>query len=179
MNKVLIVVDMQNDFVYGALGTPEARDIVDNVRDKVLEAQNNGDFVYFTKDIHYEDYNQTIEGKSVPPHCRADSEGSEIIPELYSLMTTTRYPSVISKSAYGSFFWDYMQDTWDDEEVEEIELCGVCTDICVISNALILRSMYPMISIRIDASCCAGTQPALHSMALQVMKSCSIEITNE
>ncbi len=179
MNKVLIVVDMQNDFIYGALGTPEARDIVDNVRNKVLEAQRNGDLVYFTKDIHCEDYNETIEGKCVPPHCREYSEGSEIIPELLELMATTTYPNVIAKSTYGSFFWDYMQDVWDDLEVSEIELCGVCTDICVISNALILRSMYPMTQIRVDSSCCAGLTPEKHRAALEVMKSCNIEVINE
>ena len=173
MKKVLIVVDCQEDFIYGALGTPEARNIVPKLVDKCNEAQMNGDLMIFTKDLHYkEDYTCSIEGKYVPPHCMANENGHWIIPELL------QYPYLqVIKSTYGHQMWDAWKDSFKD--TEEIELCGVCTDICVISNALILRSMYPAIQISVDASCCAGLTPEKHRAALEVMKSCNIEVKNE
>lgn len=174
MNKVLIVVDMQEDFISGALGTPEARDIVPNVLDKVIEARRSGDMIIFTKDLHYkEEYCQCVEGAFVPPHCIAEENGHWIIPELQPYMDYWA-----TKSTYGYNYWKE-NFHMGLAKADIIELIGVCTDICVISNALILRSLYPATPIVVDASCCAGTQPALHNMALQVMKSCSIEVINE
>lgn len=173
MNKVLIVVDMQEDFISGALGTLEARNIVPKVLDKVIEARRSGDMIIFTKDLHYEeDYCDFVEGAFVPRHCIAEENGHWIIPELspYADYWAT-------KSTYGYNFWSDWNNIFKDADF--IEIIGVCTDICVISNALILRSLYPATPIVVDASCCAGTQPALHNMALQVMKSCSIEVINE
>lgn len=174
MNKVLIIVDCQNDFIYGSLGTPEAHDIVNNVTHKIDDARAYGDLVIFTIDKHYgaEAYEACLESKYVPPHCMEDTEGVKIIPELEPFAHYTAH-----KSTYGYQGWDNWADHFCCAEV--IELCGVCTDICVISNALILRSMYPNTPIRIDASCCAGLTPEKHRAALEVMKSCNIEVINE
>ena len=173
MNKILIVVDCQNDFIYGALGTPEARSIIPNVLNKVLEARKMGSDIIFTKDLHYEeDYSCSLEGKCVPPHCMVDESGSWIIEELSPYVDFTAI-----KSTYAYQFWEDWNGMLDNADI--IELCGVCTDICVISNALVLRSMYPSIQIRVDASCCAGLTPEKHKAALEVMKSCNVEVVNE
>ena len=173
MNKVLIVVDMQNDFVTGALGTSEARAIVPNVVQKCAEARKSGDTIIFTKDLHYEeDYANSLEGAFVPPHCMANENGHWILTELQPYIDFTT-----AKSTYGYQFWGDWHHMF--EEVDAIELCGVCTDICVISNALILRSMYPSTPIIVDASCCAGLTPEKHKAALEVMKSCNVEVINE
>lgn len=173
MNKVLIVVDCQNDFIYGKLGTPEARTIVSNVRNKVLEARQNLDTIIFTKNIHYkEDYGKTVEGTCVPSHCIANENGHWIIDELKPYISNQ-----VVKSTYAYLHWNDWEDVFN--WVDVIELCGVCTDICVISNALILRSMYPSTPIRVDASCCAGLTPEKHKAALEVMKSCNVEVINE
>ena len=171
MSKILIVVDMQNDFVYGALGTPEAQNIVDSVVRKVSEARENGDMVIFTADKHCFDdgYNDSIEGKYVPPHCIENTYGAEIIPELEPVVYY-----VASKSTYGYQLWGDWHHMFED--ADEIELCGVCTDICVISNALILRSMYPNAPIVVDATCCAGLSYERHEAALAVMQSCNIKV---
>ena len=173
MNKILIVVDMQTDFIYDKLGTPEARAIVPHVIQKCEEAQRNGDTIIFTKDLHHqEDYINSLEGAFVPPHCMMDSTGFWIINELrpYAHFTAT-------KSTYGYQFWGDWHHMFED--IEAIELCGVCTDICVISNALLLRGIYPATSIIVDASCCAGLSPEKHKAALEVMKSCNVEVINE
>lgn len=173
MHKVLIVVDMQNDFVDGALGTPEARDIVPNVLHKCEEARKNIDPIIFTKDLHYKnEYDCSLEGAFVPSHCMANGDGHWILEQLQPFVD---YLAV--KSAYAYLDWGEWRYLFQDAEV--IELCGVCTDICVISNALVLRSMYPNVPIRVDASCCAGLTPEKHKAALEVMKSCNVEVINE
>ena len=173
MNKVLIVVDMQEDFVSGALGSPEAQAIVPNVVQKCIEARKNGNTIIFTKDLHYEeDYGKTIEGAYVPSHCLANENGHWIIDELKPYISNQ-----VVKSTYAYQHWDDWGDLFNWADV--IELCGVCTDICVISNALVLRSMYPATPISVDASCCAGLTPEKHQAALEVMKSCNIEVKNE
>ena len=174
MEKILIVVDMQNDFVTGALGSSEARNIVPNVVRKVEEARNNGIIPIFTIDKHYldQDYSASIEGKYVPPHCVEDSWGVQIIPELQDFRYYTAHKFTYAYNCWGD--WNGML-----QDLDEIEICGVCTDICVISNALVLRSMYPDVQITVDASCCAGSKPYLHDAALEVMKSCNINVINE
>lgn len=173
MNKVLIIVDMQNDFIYDKLGTPEARAIVPNVVQKCIDARKNGDIIIFTKDLHYEeDYADSLEGVFVPPHCMANENGHWILTELQPYIDFTAI-----KSTYGYQFWGDWHHVFED--IEAIELCGVCTDICVISNALILRSMYPATPIIVDASCCAGLTPEKHKAALEIMKSCNMEVINE
>lgn len=173
MNKVLIVVDMQIDFVTSALGTPEAQAIVPNIVQKCEEARKNGDIIIFTKDLHYEeDYTDSLEGAFVPPHCMANENGHWIIHELRPYIDL-----IATKSTYGYQLWRDWHHIF--ENVEAIELCGVCTDICVISNALLLRGIYPAIPIIVDASCCAGLSPEKHKAALEVMKSCNVEVINE
>ena len=171
MNKVLIVVDMQNDFVTGALGTKEAQDIVPNVVAKLKEAKENGENIFFTRDTHYEDYYlKTLEGEKLPiPHCIRGSEGWKIIPQLQEYTENT---TIIDKYTFGYSLWlnRIPRDT------EEIKLIGVCTDICVVSNALILRGIFPNMKITVDSSCCAGTTIQAHESALSVMKSCQIDV---
>ena len=177
--KVLIVIDMQNDFVYGALGTPQAASIVSNVVNKINRYNESNDLICYTQDIHDGSYSETIEGKTVPPHCAVLSEGSLIVPEVYqALEDAAATHRLVLKDTYGYNAWaeNYPLVGW---EPDIIELCGVCTDICVISNALILRSLYPKAVIVVDASCCAGVTVAKHRAALEVMKSCSINVINE
>lgn len=168
MSKVLIVIDMQNDFVTGALGSTMAQEIVPKVVERVNKAVTDGDYLIFTKDTHFDDYMETLEGEKLPiPHCIKDSEGWEIIPQLKENVT-----NVIEKYTFGSIF----SLPGAVASVEEIELIGVCTDICVVSNALVLRAYYPNKKITINSKCCAGTSIEAHESALSVMKSCQIDI---
>lgn len=173
--KILIIVDMQNDFVSMALGTPEAQAIVPNVIKKIDENRAANNVIIFTKDTHYENYMKTLEGKKLPiPHCVIATEGWEIIPEI----EIKDNEEEISKNTFGYDNWTNALDNWIDY-IDEIELCGLCTDICVISNALILRMLYPNMPITVDAKCCAGVTPEKHKAALEVMKSCQIDVINE
>lgn len=177
--KILIVVDMQNDFVSMALGTPEAQAIVPEVVKKIEEYKNDkNDFIVFTRDTHYSDYMETLEGKKLPvPHCIVGSEGWDIIRELNVDETNP----VVDKKTFGYEKWDALFKAFGIyySQIDEIELCGLCTDICVISNALILRALYPDKPIIVDAKCCAGVTPEKHKAALEVMKSCQIDVINE
>lgn len=175
MSKVLIVVDMQNDFVYGPLGTPEARAIVPNVKKKIDEYYERGDKVIFTLDSHSTNYLDTHEGKYLPvEHCRFNTPGWEIVSELQIRLDSKR---IRCKSSFGLEWW-YSSEQ-NIYKHDSIELVGVCTDICVVSNALILRTMLPGHYITVDASCCAGTTPKKHKAALEVMKSCHIDVIGE
>lgn len=166
--KTLIVIDMQNDFIDGSLGTKEAQLIVPNVKKKIKEYKTRGDRVIFTKDTHNKQYLNTTEGKHLPvEHCIKGTYGWDIADGLGN-----PGDECIEKPTFGYTDW-----TWYD--FEEIELVGLCTDICVVSNALILKAMYPNSTITVDASCCAGTSIEAHNAALSVMKSCQIEIINE
>ncbi len=169
MEKVLIVVDMQNDFVDGSLGTKEAVKIVPAIADKVKAAINNNNMVIFTKDTHYSNYLETAEGKNLPvEHCIKGSNGWEIIPALNKYAQ-----NVIEKNTFGSTILPEKVKEYDD-----IELVGLCTDICVISNALLLKAHFPEKNICVDASCCAGVTPESHNNALEAMKMCQIKIIN-
>lgn len=167
MAKVLIVVDMQNDFVNGALGTKEAEHIVPAVISKVEAAVNSNCKVVFTKDTHYNGYLDTAEGRNLPvEHCIKGSKGWEIIPGL------ARYAqNVIEKNTFGS-----INLPEEVKDYNEIEIIGLCTDICVISNALLLKAFFPEKNIYVDASCCAGVTPESHNNALEAMKMCQIKI---
>ena len=168
--KVLCVIDMQSDFIDGALGTAEAVAIVGNVRDKIDLYRKNGDIVIFTRDTHYDNYMQTVEGTKLPvPHCIKDSDGWQISSEL-----TVGESTVIDKPTFGSVELATVISAIDN--VEAIEVVGLCTDICVISNVLLLKANMPEVSISVDASCCAGVTPESHSNALSAMKMCQIEI---
>ena len=165
MKKTLIVVDMQKDFIDGALGTKEAEAIVENVKKKIESYKENGDEIIFTRDTHYDNYLETNEGKHLPVvHCIKDTEGWMINKEL-------EVPGAIyiDKPSFG-----YMN--WKDYKLEEVELVGLCTDICVVSNALIIKATYPEIKVSVDANCCAGVTPETHKAALTTMKMCQVEV---
>lgn len=173
MRKILIVVDMQNDFVDGALGSAEAQAIVPNVVEKVRTWDPNN--LYFTRDTHYPDYLATLEGKYLPvEHCIHQTDGWQIIDELLPYIEEDS--QLIDKNTFGFEGWAHM---YFGPGPIEFELVGLCTDICVVSNALALRMFYPDVKITVDASCCAGVTPEKHLAALEVMKSCQIEVINE
>ena len=168
MKRTLIVVDMQNDFVTGSLGTKEAERIVDPVREKICEYQERGDEIIFTRDTHDDYYLDTPEGKKLPvKHCIYPTKGWQIVDGLE--VPGCKY---IDKETFGSL-------EWKDFAFDKIELVGLCTDICVVSNALILKAMFPYAEISVDASCCAGVTPETHKAALETMKMCQIDVINE
>lgn len=197
MRKYLIVIDMQNDFITGSLGTPEAVAIVDNVRKKIKETLEEGSIqrVIFTRDTHHYDYLMTLEGTKIPKHCFKDTAGWAIIDQLNEVCDNYFYFNFIpngkymryypiayinKKDAFGIIDWkDCFTQVGMYTAPDEIEIVGVCTDICVITNALILRTIFPTARIIVDASCCAGTTPEMHQKALDVMKNCLIEVINE
>ena len=175
MQEILVVVDMQNDFVTGPLGTPEARTILPKVAEKV---KNFPGRVLFTRDTHEENYLESREGKVLPvPHCLRGSRGWEICPELETL----RKEEPVDKPTFGSTGLGEVLRAADQygEKIGKITLVGVCTDICVISNALLLRAFLPEAEIAVDAACCAGVTPESHQTALRAMKACQIAIENE
>ena len=166
--KTLIVIDMQNDFVTGSLGTKEAQAIVPNVKRKIQGYVDRGDQIIFTRDTHDTDYLEKQKKKMLPvEHCIYGTEGWEIVDELEVMNCI-----YVNKTSFG---WD----GWLKLNYEEIELIGVCTDICVISNALILKAQFPEVKITVDASCCAGVTPELHEAALNVMRSCQINVIGD
>ncbi len=169
MKKTLIVVDMQNDFIDGALGTKEAQAIVPNVKKKVEEYKVRGDEIIFTRDTHSGDYLNTNEGKHLPvKHCIEGTYGWLISDELDNGIGC----KVINKYTFGF-------DGWYHYDFEKIEIVGLCTDICVVSNALILKALFPDIDITVDANCCAGVTPESHQAALTTMKMCQINVIGE
>ena len=178
--KVLVVIDMQKDFVDGALGSPEAQAIVPNVAAKVRQyAEMEDAVILYTRDTHFENYMETMEGQYLPvPHCIYQTEGWHIIPEVYIDNGCT---DIVDKYTFGyddiarmvEYSYRNRFKTW---EVESIEICGLCTSICVISNALILKASFIGIPITVDSSCCAGVTPAKHEAALEVMRSCQIDV---
>ena len=165
MKKTLIVVDMQNDFIDMALGTAEAVAIVPKVRQKIQTYLQNGDTVIFTRDTHGEDYLQTPEGERLPvKHCIRGTKGWEIADGLY-----VDGCKIIDKPNFG---WPH----WDAEELQNVEIVGLCTDICVVSNALIIKAMFPDAQVQVDSACCAGVTPQSHEAALLTMKMCQIDV---
>ena len=172
--KTLIVVDMQNDFIDGALGTQEAVAIVPNVQKKIAEYKDRGDRIVFTRDTHYDDYLDTNEGKHLPvKHCIYDTNGWKISNEL-----DTTNAIFVNKDTFGYNDWPEILGRCYSRN-DSIELVGLCTDICVVSNALILKAMYPELDITVDANCCAGVTPESHNAALLTMKMCQINVIGE
>ena len=166
--KYLIVVDMQNDFTTGSLGSAHAAAIIPNVVEKVKAFPGN---VIFTRDTHGDDYLQTQEGKKLPVvHCIKGSAGWQICDKLKPYVE-----QVVDKVTFGSVTLPHILSK-QGEPIEEIELCGLCTDICVISNAMILKAAFPEVKITVDASCCAGVTTESHNTALNAMKSVQIEV---
>ena len=170
MKKAIVVVDMQKDFIDGALGTKEAQAMLPRMEAKLAAARAAGTALVFTMDTHGEDYLATQEGKRLPvPHCIRGTEGWEIAASLQPFVRAAA--AVVEKPAFGSTELPALL-----EDCDEIELVGLCTDICVISNALVLKAFYPEKKISIDASCCAGVTPASHEDALRAMKMCQVDV---
>ena len=166
--KFLIVVDMQNDFISGSLGSKLAEAIVPNVVEKV---KNYDGKVIFTRDTHFVDYMKTQEGRKLPvEHCVKDTAGWEICDELKPYIET-----VIDKITFGSVDLPNIIKDFG-EEIEEIELCGLCTDICVISNAMILKATFPEVRLLVDGKCCAGVSVESHNTALDAMRAVQIDV---
>lgn len=172
--KYLIVVDMQKDFVTGVLGTAEARQIVPAVADRVRNFEGR---VIFTRDTHQSDYMETQEGKYLPvPHCIQGSEGWRLVDELEEIRAERDLP-VYDKVTFGcpELARDLVR-AHGQEPVESIELIGVCTDICVVSNALTIKAHLPEVPMYVDPACCAGVTPQAHEAALATMRSCQIQM---
>lgn len=170
MKKAIVVVDMQKDFIDGALGTKEAQEMLPHMEAKLSAAQAAGTKLVFTMDTHGEDYLATQEGRRLPvPHCIRGTEGWEIAASLKPFVRAAA--AVVEKPAFGSTELPALL-----EDCDEIELVGLCTDICVISNALVLKAFYPEKKISVDASCCAGVTPESHAEALRAMKMCQVDV---
>lgn len=176
--RFLIVVDMQNDFIDGSLGTPEAQAIVPAVIQRVRDAKAAGETVIATMDTHGDDYLETREGRWLPvPHCIQGTEGWRLCPGLAALLEGCEQ---VEKTAFGSvrlpeIILKEVEETADVDEIE-IELIGLCTDICVVSNALLLKAAFPEADIVVRRSCCAGVTPEKHEAALMTMASCQIDV---
>lgn len=181
--KVLVVVDMQNDFIDGALGTPAAQAILDNVIKKI--DQFDGDAIYITKDTHQHNYLETQEGKLLPvEHCIEGTAGWRLHDAVATAISHAAIDShkgvpVFQKDTFGSVDLGECLDTLSQRQrVDEVVLIGLCTDICVISNALLIKAYLPEATITVDAACCAGVTPESHANALAAMKVCQINVEN-
>ena len=169
MKKLLVIVDMQNDFVDGALGAEGGKEAVQNARELLAKARAEGTQVVFTKDLHGDNYLETQEGKRLPvPHCIKGTEGAQIAKEL-----SVDGATVFEKNAFASV---ELAEFTRQEGFDEIIFAGICTDICVVSNALLVKAYNPDTRVAVVADCCAGTMKENHLAALQVMKCCQIDI---
>ena len=173
MQDILIVVDMQNDFISGARGTAEAQAIVPKVVEKVKGFTGR---VIFTRDTHFENYLSTQEGRNLPvPHCIKGSDGWQICAELAPLCTEPP----VDKPTFGSYTLAELLATANIREpIGSITLVGLCTDICVIANAMVIKAFLPEVTVKVDAACCAGVTPESHKTALDAMRPCQIVIEN-
>lgn len=168
--KVLCVIDMQNDFIDGALGTTEAVAIADKVKEKIALYRKNGDRIIFTRDTHGEDYLDTAEGKKLPVrHCIKGTQGWQI-----SSAFDTEGCEIIDKPTFGSY--ELAERVAETENLEGVELIGLCTDICVISNAMLIKARLYETPVTVDGTACAGVTPDSHRNALESMKMCQIEV---
>ena len=174
MQNILVVVDMQNDFINGALGTKEAVAIVPAVKEKI---ENFDGKVIFTRDTHFENYMETQEGKNLPvPHCIKGTKGWEIRSELMDLCKN----NPIDKLTFGSSeLGNILVEENKVNTIESITFIGLCTDICVISNVMIAKAFLPEVRVIVDAACCAGVTPESHKNALEAMKVCQVSVENE
>lgn len=176
MKHVLIVVDIQKDFVDGALGTAEAVAIVENAAKKIREF--DGD-IFVTYDTHFENYMDTAEGAKLPvPHCIKGTAGWELHAAVAEALATKQY-TAIEKITFGSVELPKLVKEAVGDEDFDITLIGLCTDICVVSNALILKASFPEKEIYVDAACCAGVTVDTHNAALTTMKMCQINVAEE
>lgn len=174
MRKILVVVDMQNDFIDAALGTPEAVAIVDAVKEKI--GSYSAEDVIATMDTHGENYMESQEGQNLPVmHCIKGTDGWKIRPDIAELLEGAK---IYEKPTFGSTALAADLKALSENEEIELELIGLCTDICVVSNALLLKAFMPEVKISVDAACCAGVTPQKHLAALETMRSCQINVTN-
>lgn len=176
--KVLVIVDMQVDFCKpeGSLYNPAAEAIIPKVANRLAIARENKEFIIFTKDTHFNKYLDTLEGKKLPiPHCIIGTIGREIVSEF-----NTDNCAIVSKTTFGDVYLPQaLKDIGSDDDIEEIEVCGVCTDICLISNCLLLRTYFPNTRIIVNSNLCAGTTKERHKAALDIMESCQIDVIGE
>ncbi|MFC4653301.1 cysteine hydrolase family protein [Lactococcus nasutitermitis] len=171
MKKLLVLVDFQNDFIDGSLGTKEAEQIVPAVLEKLQTYPENERFA--TMDTHFADYLTTQEGKYLPVmHCIKDTAGWQLQEDAAQFS----FQQIFEKNTFGSL---ELAEFVRDADVDEVELIGICTDICVVSNALLIKAYAPEVKITVDASCCAGVSPEKHLAALETMKSCQIQVIND
>lgn len=167
MKKALIVIDMQNDFIDGALQNADAQAITEKIAAYV---ENFDGEIFATRDTHAENYLSTPEGKSLPvPHCIRGTAGWEIAPVIAAALKK-RNATVLDKPTFGYLHWDVLNG------IDEAELVGTCTDICVVSNALILKAKFPALRVKVNGALCAGTSKENHDAALRVMTCCQVEI---
>lgn len=180
MKKFLVVVDMQNDFIDGALGTKEAQAIVPAVVKKI--GSYEPDCIFATRDTHGDGYLETQEGKNLPvPHCIRGTKGWEVRSEVAQAMPKAVY---VDKPVFGSaqlvrLVEERLREEGIPQEQARIELIGLCTDICVVSNAILFKAMLPEARVAADASCCAGVTPESHRAALETMRMCQVEVLND
>lgn len=169
LKKLLIVVDMQNDFIDGSLGSPQAVAIVPAVKKKIEEYQGEDCEILFTMDTHYENYLDTLEGKKLPVlHCQKGTKGWELCQELAGFEGKR-----FEKPSFGSLELAHYVGA---REYESVELAGLCTDICVISNAMLMKAVLPGTPVMVDSACCAGVTVESHNNALEAMKMCQIDV---
>ena len=175
MRKILIVIDMQNDFIDAALGSQEAVSIVEAVKEKIRSYPAAD--VIATMDTHGDNYMNTQEGKYLPvPHCIKGTDGWQIRPDIAELLTGA---AIYEKPTFGSTALAADLKAISEKEEIELELIGLCTDICVVSNALLLKATMPEVRISVDPACCAGVTPEKHLAALETMRSCQIQVLND
>ena len=174
MKKILAVIDMQNDFIDGALGTKEAEAIVEAVKEKILGFDGK---VIYTLDTHHDDYMNTQEGKYLPvPHCVKNTAGWELNTKIKDALLSVDAKG-FEKPTFGSTsLVEFLKSFDASEGIESIEFVGLCTDICVISNALLVKASFPELTLICDPSCCAGVTPDKHEAALETMRSCQIQM---
>lgn len=176
MKHLLVVVDIQKDFVDGALGTAEAVAIVENAAKKIREFDGE---IFVTYDTHFENYMETAEGAKLPvPHCIKGTEGWELNADIADALTDKKYTAV-EKITFGSTELPELVKKAVDDEDFDVTLIGLCTDICVVSNALILKANFPEKEVYVDAACCAGVTVDTHNAALTTMKMCQINVIGE
>ena len=173
----LIVIDMQYDFVYGSLGSEQARSIVEKVKNKILNFKGE---IIFTRDTHSDNYLQTLEGVNLPViHCLKDTDGWQIIDEISKSIDIDKY-LIFDKSQFGSIeLAGFLENENKKHKIDKIEMIGLCTDICVVNNAMLLKTFLPETKIIVDSDCCAGTTQQMHNEALNTMRSCQILIDKD
>lgn len=175
MKKFLIVVDIQKDFVDGSLGTAEAQAMIPAAVEKIRKHEGK---IFVTLDTHEENYLETSEGRHLPVvHCVHDTEGWQLNSEIEKALVGHDVVTV-KKGTFGNTALPALLEKEAAGEEFEVELIGLCTDICVVSNALVIKSMLPEVPLKVDAACCAGVSPETHNAALTVMRCCQVEIEN-